>query len=96
MRFSAVLILLWPFVALAADKPNVLMIVGDDWGWTDFGFAGHPDIRTPHLDRLAKEGALFANGYTPPPSRNCWQKQVACAMRAMATPYPIRARCSSR
>jgi uncharacterized sulfatase len=41
------------------------MIVGDDWGWTDFGFVGHPEVRTPHLDRLAKEGALFPNGYTP-------------------------------
>ena len=41
------------------------MIVGDDWGWTDFGFMGHPDVRTPHLDRLAKDRALFPNGYTP-------------------------------
>ena len=49
----------------AADRPNVLLIVGDDWGWTDFGFMGHPEIRTPHLDRLAKDGALFPNGYTP-------------------------------
>ena len=49
----------------AADRPNVLMIVGDDWGWTDFGFMGHPDVRTPHLDRLARDGALFPNGYTP-------------------------------
>jgi len=57
--------LLSPLSASAADKPNVLMIVGDDWGWTDFGFMGHRDIQTPHLDRLAKEGALFPNGYTP-------------------------------
>lgn len=66
MRFSflAMLVML-PLSARAADKPNVLMIVGDDWGWTDFGFMGHPDIQTPHLDRLAKEGALFPNGYTP-------------------------------
>ncbi|WP_020469194.1 sulfatase family protein [Zavarzinella formosa] len=49
----------------AAEPPNVLMIVGDDWGWTDFGFMGHPEIKTPHLDRLAKEGVLFPNGYTP-------------------------------
>jgi uncharacterized sulfatase len=41
------------------------MIVGDDWGWTDFGFMGHPEVRTPHLDQLAKTGALFPNGYTP-------------------------------
>jgi uncharacterized sulfatase len=51
--------------ASAADRPNVLLIVGDDWGWTDFGFMGHPDIKTPHLDRLAKDGAVFPNGYVP-------------------------------
>lgn len=49
----------------ATDPPNVLMIVGDDWGWTDFGFMGHKEIQTPNLDRLAKDGALFPNGYTP-------------------------------
>ena len=49
----------------AADRPNVLLIVGDDWGWTDFGFMGHPDIKTPHLDRLARDGALFPNSYVP-------------------------------
>lgn len=49
----------------AADKPNVLLIVGDDWGWTDFGFMGHKVIQTPHLDKLAKESAVFPNGYTP-------------------------------
>jgi len=49
----------------AAEKPNVLLIVGDDWGWADFGFMGHPEIRTPNLDRLANEGATFANGYVP-------------------------------
>lgn len=65
MRFSLLAIFLLLPPATAADKPNVLMIVGDDWGWTDFGFMGHPDIQTPHLDRLAKEGALFPNGYTP-------------------------------
>jgi arylsulfatase A-like enzyme len=51
--------------SLLAEPPNVLLVVGDDWGWTDFGFMGHPDIKTPHLDKLAAGGALFPNGYTP-------------------------------
>lgn len=46
-------------------QPNVVMIVADDQGWTDFGFMGHPVIKTPHLDRLAAESALFPNGYVP-------------------------------
>src|SRR5438876_2547853 len=50
---------------LAETKPNVVLIVADDQGWTDFGFMGHKVIRTPHLDKLASEGAVFPNGYVP-------------------------------
>ena len=48
-----------------APPPNVLMIIGDDMGWTDFGFMGHPNIKTPHLDRLAAESLTYVNGYVP-------------------------------
>lgn len=53
----------------AADQnstpPNVVIILSDDQAWTDYGFAGHQQIKTPHLDRLAKEGLLFTRGYVP-------------------------------
>jgi uncharacterized sulfatase len=52
-------------VAPAADRPNVLMIVGDDQHWGDFGFMGHKVIQTPRLDKLASESAVFPNGYVP-------------------------------
>ncbi|MFN0052774.1 MAG: sulfatase-like hydrolase/transferase [Planctomycetales bacterium] len=51
--------------AAEARPPNVIMIVADDQGWTDFGFMGHETIRTPHLDRLAEQSATFPNGYVP-------------------------------
>jgi len=52
--------------SLAWSKPpNVVMIISDDQAWTDFGFMNHPAIKTPHLDRLAEEGALFTRGYVP-------------------------------
>ena len=50
---------------LPGKPPNVLMIVSDDQAWTDFGFMGHSVIKTPHLDRLASESAVFVNGYVP-------------------------------
>ena len=51
---------------LASDAtPNVVMIIGDDMGWTDYGFMGHPVVKTPNLDRLASEGTVFPNGYVP-------------------------------
>ena len=47
-------------------RPNVVMLMTDDTGWTDFGVylggaaLGHP---TPNIDRVAKEGAMFTNWY---------------------------------
>lgn len=48
-----------------AEPPNVLLIIGDDQAWTDFGFMGHPVIQTPHFDQLARESATFRRGYVP-------------------------------
>ena len=51
--------------ATNGKPPNVVLIVSDDQRWGDFGFMGHPHIRTPNLDRLAEESATFPHGYTP-------------------------------
>ncbi len=48
-----------------ADRPNVVLIIGDDQAWGDFGFMGHDVIRTPNLDRLSREGLTFTRGYVP-------------------------------
>lgn len=45
--------------------PNVVMIIGDDQSWGDYGFMGHPVIETPRLDQLAAESAVFGRGYVP-------------------------------
>lgn len=45
------------------SRPNVVLIISDDQGWTDYGFMGHPRVRTPHLDKLASESRLFTRGY---------------------------------
>ena len=50
-----------------AGRPNVVLIVSDDQGWTDFGFMGHPQIKTPNLDRLASQAALFPQAYVAAP-----------------------------
>jgi len=66
MRFVCTL-LAWLVAASTswAGPPNVVMIVGDDMGWMDFGFLGSKAVRTPRLDRLAEESAVFPNGYVP-------------------------------
>jgi arylsulfatase A-like enzyme len=47
----------------AADRPNILFIVGDDMGYADVGFHGCKDIPTPNLDALAAAGVRFTSGY---------------------------------
>jgi uncharacterized sulfatase len=52
--------------AYAADAaPNIVLIISDDQAWTDYGFMGHPAIRTPHLDQLAADSVVFRRGYVP-------------------------------
>jgi len=46
------------------DRPNIVLIVGDDLGYGDLGFMGSPYARTPNLDRLANEGTVFSRGYS--------------------------------
>jgi uncharacterized sulfatase len=48
-----------------ATRPNIVLIVSDDQAWTDYGFMGHPQIKTPHLDRLAADSLTFRRGYVP-------------------------------
>ncbi|WP_390621463.1 sulfatase family protein [Rubripirellula reticaptiva] len=43
----------------AATKPNILFIFADDWGWGDLSCHGHPYVKTPNIDRLAREGTDF-------------------------------------
>ncbi|MEM7107286.1 MAG: sulfatase [Bacteroidota bacterium] len=46
-----------------SDKPNVLFVIADDLN-CNINAYGHPTVKTPHLDRLAKKGVLFENAYT--------------------------------
>ena len=43
----------------ASPRPNILFIYADDWGFGDLACHGHPHLKTPNLDRLAREGTDF-------------------------------------
>jgi arylsulfatase A-like enzyme len=45
------------------EKPNIIIILTDDQGYADVGFNGSKDIRTPGIDRLARNGVVFKEGY---------------------------------
>ena len=44
-------------------RPNVVVVVVDDLRFDEFGAGGHPYLETPHIDRLAEEGAMFMNAF---------------------------------
>ncbi len=48
---------------LADERPNFVIFVADDMAWEDCGAYGHPTIRTPNIDRLAKQGMRFDRAY---------------------------------
>ncbi|XP_046553551.1 arylsulfatase I-like [Haliotis rubra] len=71
---AAVVVSCFTSTAAAADKPHIVFIVADDLGWNDVGWI-NPDIQTPTLDRLARDGVILNSSYVQPlcsPSRNCF------------------------
>jgi arylsulfatase A-like enzyme len=54
-----------PTAGSDSDLPNILLIVSDDQGYGDYGFMGHPHIRTPNLDELAAQSLAFRHAYVP-------------------------------
>jgi arylsulfatase A len=53
--------------AAEPPRPNFLVILCDDLGYGDLASYGHPHIRTPHLDRLAREGVRYTSAYSAAP-----------------------------
>jgi len=52
---------------LESPKANILLIISDDQAWDDYSFMGHPDIQTPSIDKLAREGLTYRYGYVTAP-----------------------------
>jgi uncharacterized sulfatase len=63
-----------PALCVETTPPNVVLIISDDQGFTDFGFMGSKIAKTPNIDRLAAESLLYTRGYAMPvcsPSLGC-------------------------
>jgi N-acetylglucosamine-6-sulfatase len=68
--FSCALLLSGWFCRTApaqARRPNIVFVITDDQRWDSLGVTGHPFARTPNIDRLAREGALFRNFFATTP-----------------------------
>lgn len=57
----------------AADRPNIVLILADDMGYSDLGCYGG-EIKTPHLDRLAENGIRYTQAYN---TSKCWTTRIS-------------------
>src|SRR4051794_2402179 len=53
--------------ARGAEPPNVVLVMADDQGWGDMAYNGHPHLKTPHFDALARAGVRFDRFYAQAP-----------------------------
>jgi arylsulfatase A len=70
--------------AAARRPPNFVIIMADDLGYGDLGCYGHPSIRTPHLDRMAREGLRFTDFYS------CAEVCTPSRAGLLTGRYPVR------
>ena len=60
---TLILLFIACLTGVSTPKPNIVILFVDDAGYTDFGFTGTQDFRTPRIDKLASEGVVCTNGY---------------------------------
>lgn len=64
------------FAAGVSNRPNIVLIMADDLGWGDVAFNGNPKVKTPALDRLAREGVQLDRFYAGAPV--CTPTRASC------------------
>ncbi len=83
-----------------AERPNIILCMSDDQGWGDTGYNGHPRLKTPSLDLMAKEGVKFTRFYSAAAmcsptrgscytGRNPYRFGITYAMKGMLEPTEI-------
>jgi len=66
MKISSVLLLLlccFSTSIYSADKPNIIYLMADDQNFGSVGIYGNPEVKTPHMDKLGKDGVIFDKHY---------------------------------
>ena len=63
--------------AAPARRPNILLLIADDWSYPHAGALGDPVVKTPTFDRIVRDGVLFRNAFVTAPS--CTPSRAALA-----------------
>jgi len=89
------------FVHSAPARPNILILMADDWGWPHAWQYGDTTVKTPALDRIAQDGVLFNHAYCSAPScapsraalftgRNFWElEEGANLLGTLPVKFPV-------
>ncbi len=87
MRFflSVIMLVTWSAMSLAAVQPNVLFIAVDDLNDWVGCLGGHPQVKTPNIDRLAQRGTLFTNAHCQSPLCNPSRSSLLTGLRPSTT-----------
>ena len=72
----------------AEQKPNIILVMADDQGYGDVGFNGHPFLKTPHLDEMAKAGVVMDQFYAAAPVCSPTRASVMTGRHPMRTNVP--------
>jgi len=68
-----------------SDAPHIILVMADDQGWGDVGYNGHPFVKTPELDAMAKEGFVFDRFYAGSPVCSPTRASVMTGRNAIRT-----------
>ena len=76
----------------ALEKPNIILVMADDQGWGDVGYNGHPFVKTPELDAMARDGFVLDRFYAAAPVCSPTRASVMTGRNPIRTKVPNHGR----
>jgi len=77
---------------MKTDRPNILLLFADQFRFDAISCVGNTEVRTPHLDNLARSGVRFTNAFTPTPVCVAARMSLITGQRASRTGVPANTR----
>ncbi len=75
-----------------ASRPNIILVMADDQGWGDTGYNGHPIVKTPALDAMARDGFVFDRFYAAAPVCSPTRASIMTGRHPIRTKVPNHGR----